>query len=123
MLAVDSSVGRALAAALTTASGVAAPPAGEPTHLGWGLRTRIDAGTASGPDVHLRARFDTGRVRLVTGATDPAHPKQRVSIDALVTDPSGWLVGSAGTGAPLDARLRPRASPSPTRRAPAPTSA
>jgi len=103
---LDSSVGQALAAALNTASGAAAPPAGAPTHLSWGLRTRIDAGTASGPDVDLYARFDAGRVRLDTAATDPAHPKQRVSVGALVTDPSGWLVGSAGTGAPLDVRLR-----------------
>jgi large repetitive protein len=95
----------ALAARLTTQMAAAATP----THLCWGLRAGLALGTAaggSGPAVDVHARLDLGRVALTKGAADPPAPRQRIAISATVLDPSGWLVGSGGTGTALDARLR-----------------
>jgi hypothetical protein len=77
-----------------------------PTHLAWGLRCALDLGDDDDLGVDLDARFDLGRVALSSGAPAPGHPAQRLTVDALVYRPEGWLVGSAGTGAPLDVRLR-----------------
>lgn len=85
-----------------------AATAATPTHLAWGLRSDVGLGDATSPAVTAHARLDLGRVPLVAAdaAAEPAHPAHRLVIDALVSEPQGWLVGSAGTGGPLDVRLR-----------------
>jgi hypothetical protein len=108
-LAIGAQLEVPVSTALASALGSALPTAGAaPTHLAWGLRTEIQLGSSSGtaPRADAHARLDLGRVRLVAAAADPAHPAHRLAVDVLVTDPSGWLVGSAGTGSPLDVRVR-----------------
>ena len=80
-------------------------PDTSPTHLGWGLACDLDLGPDTAVAVDLRARADLGVVALA-GTEAPAHPAGRLCVDALVHRPDGWLVGSGGTGAPLDVRLR-----------------
>ena len=106
---LESTIAAGLAGALAAGLSTQTSAATAPTHLCWGLRAGLAVGTAaagSGPEVDVRARLDLGRVALTKGAADPPAPKQRVAISATVSDPSGWLVGSGGTGAALDARLR-----------------
>ena len=108
-LAIGAQLEVPVATALASALGSALPAAGTaPTHLAWGLRTEIQLGSNSGtaPQADAHARLDLGRVRLAAAAAEPAHPAHRLAVDVLVTDPSGWLVGSAGTGSALDARVR-----------------
>ena len=108
-LAIGAQLEVPVATALASALGSALPATGTaPTHLAWGLRTEIQLGSNSGtaPQADAHARLDLGRVRLAAAAADPAHPAHRLAVDVLVTDPSGWLVGSAGTGSALDVRVR-----------------
>jgi hypothetical protein len=94
----------------TVAAGLSAAfdtaPDATPTHLAWGLHCALDLGDDADLGVDLDGRLDLGRVALSSGAAAPEHPARRLTVDALVYRPDGWLVGSAGTGAPLDVRLR-----------------
>jgi large repetitive protein len=106
---LDSPLGDALSTAFASALTGQSATSPAPTHLSWGLRARVDLGTTaatSGPQVDVRARLDIGRVALVKGSADPPHPERRFAVNATLSDASGWLVGSGGTGAPLEARLR-----------------
>jgi hypothetical protein len=108
-LAVSTTLEAGLTAAVAAGLAAAhdgAQEAATPTHLAWGVRTHLDLGAEAALGVDMHARVDLGRVALADDAVEPAHPAHRFGVDALVYRPGGWLVGSAGTGEPLDVRLR-----------------
>jgi len=107
---LESPVADAVAAVLGAALQTATAAAPVPTHVCWGVRAQLELGTTAaaptGPQVDAHVRLDLGRVALSAGAPEPATPARQLTLSATVTDPSGWLLGSAGTGAPLELRLR-----------------
>ena len=119
-LALVSALGGSLAATvqnlLTTLAGVAAapnpaPPA--PTHVGLGVRTRLDFSAPLSGEVQVDSyvRVDAFRARLVAGAADPPQAPQALHVRARLSRPDDWLLGAAspfaGLGVPpIDVRVR-----------------
>jgi large repetitive protein len=88
-----------------------APPA--PTHIAVGVRAHlgIPAPTAGQMAVDAWLRGDAFRVKLNSGAADPARAPHALQFHARLTRPGDWLVGAAspfvGAGIPqLDVRVR-----------------
>ena len=120
VLAIGSQLGGALLDALkpglsALASGAANPvtaPAA-PTHLAFGARAHIDAGTVTAGSVAVdtTVRGDLFQLALKSGAAAPPHPANALHVRATLSNPNGWLVGAsnsvAGTGLPpIDVRVR-----------------
>jgi len=81
----------ALAAAATGIASTA------PTHLGFGIRTRIDFGSDGDIQVDAFARADAGRFALISGAAEPPRPAQALNVYLALSRPDGWLAGSPST--------------------------
>jgi hypothetical protein len=78
--------------ALAAAAGAIAGPA--PTHLGIGLRARVDFGIGGDIQVDAYLRADAGRIALSSGAAEPPRPAHGLNAYVALSRPSGWLAGS-----------------------------
>ncbi len=90
------------------AAALASGPVTAPTHLAFAIQGHLGVPDAANGAVAVDAsiRVDAFRVALRAGAPEPARPKHSVTILATLTNPAGWLAGSATSfvelGAPLD---------------------
>ncbi|HVT96713.1 MAG TPA: hypothetical protein VHE33_04350, partial [Acidobacteriaceae bacterium] len=95
-LAIGSSLNADLLAAVKTgvaslAGGVSNPA---PTHLAFGIRSRVDFGTDGDVQVDAFVRADAGRFALSTDAAEPARPAHALNASVTLTRPDDWLAGS-----------------------------
>jgi hypothetical protein len=75
----------------SAASGIAGPA---PTHLGLGVRARVDFGIDGDVQVDAFARADMGRIALSSGAAEPSRPAHALNVYVALSNPDGWLAGS-----------------------------
>ena len=86
-----------LATAVADRAAAAAAARRPPTHVGFGLRGRLDLGGSNPGDLQIEVaiRIDAKQVAL-GGSTDPApHGAPVVHVQASVARNGGWLLGSA----------------------------
>lgn len=83
----------ALAASAGTIAGAA------PTHLGIGIRTRVDFGDSGDVQVDTYVRGDAGRIAFKSGAPDPPRPAQALNAYVALSRPDDWLAGSPSSPA------------------------
>ncbi len=89
------------------ASAIAAGPVTVPTHLSFAVQGHLAVPSAANGAVAVDAsiRADAFRIALHKGAPEPARPKHSLTIRATLSNPAGWLAGSATSfldlGAPL----------------------
>ncbi|MCP4424813.1 MAG: hypothetical protein GY803_09995 [Chloroflexi bacterium] len=68
-----------------------------PTHIGFGLRTRLAVATDAGVQVRTDARIDIARIPLGADADDSGYlTLPRLTLRNLITRQDGWLVGGVG---------------------------
>jgi hypothetical protein len=65
-----------------------------PTHLGVGVRTRVDFGDGGDVQVDAYVRADAGRIAFKSGAVDPPRPAQALNAYVVLSHPDDWLAGS-----------------------------
>ncbi len=89
------------------AANVATGPVTAPTHLAFAVQGHLNVPAAAPGVVAVDAsiRVDAFRIALKSGLPEPARPKHSATILATLTNPDGWLAGSATSfqelGAPL----------------------
>ena len=85
----------------TTLANKAAAVAGglvtTPTHLAFAIQGHLDVPNGGPGDATVDAsiRIDAFRIALKKGASEPVRPEHSATILARLTDPSGWVAGSA----------------------------
>jgi hypothetical protein len=82
---------QALAARATGAANAARPA---PTHLAFGIRSRLDFGVGGRVRVDAYLRGDAFRVPLKAGAPEPPRPAQALTVQIVLSSNDGWLAGS-----------------------------
>lgn len=84
---------------LGTAGGNPATPPAPPTHLGFGVRLHIGVPPSGTGDVAIDSsvRLDACRIKLSTGATEPARPAQALRVRTQISRTGGWLVGASSS--------------------------
>jgi hypothetical protein len=104
--AIDGDLVGLLGGAAVAAAG--STPVPDPTHVAFGIRTRLAVPVAAAGEVAVDARASValGRIALRPDAPEPARPAFGGSVELQASRPGGWLVGTEITGDPAPPRVR-----------------